>query len=186
MSELLSHSQGPPPEGYSRVTNAERFRPLHRFALERLEELQSKFAVQRAEVDVPDPDIKVPLARPSIRLEPRQAGAAPIVVSFTTFPGLYVRCGRWLLEAFPSCGCDACDETLEGEEERFLELVENVVAGRFHESITIPLLRAPSHQWLLWSPKSRRAGRRQLTRKRARELVARGPRSFQWTPWPSR
>lgn len=41
-------------------------------------------------------------ARPRIRLRPRDPGAAPIVVAFTTFPGLSVRAGRRYTDAFPA------------------------------------------------------------------------------------
>jgi hypothetical protein len=38
---------GPPPEAYSRVTNPERFRPLHDFALTLLAQLHGSFDVDR-------------------------------------------------------------------------------------------------------------------------------------------
>ena len=58
------------------------------------------------------------IARPGVKLIPSDPEAAPIVVVFTTFPGLHVRLGRWYKEPFPDCGCDACDESAEGEIER--------------------------------------------------------------------
>jgi uncharacterized protein DUF6226 len=186
MSERLRHAQGPPPDAYSRVTNAERFRSLHRIALERLEELRSTFDVERLELDVPDPDMKVALVQASIRLAPREPVAAPIVLSLTEFPGLYLRCGRWLLEVFPACGCDACEETLEGEAERFLELVENVVAGRFHEAIEIPAQGDARLHWSTGSPAAAGGGWTMLDRQRARELVGTGPSAFAWQAWPHR
>ena len=74
-------------------------------------------------------------ARPSIRLIPRNDDADPITLSFTTFPGLSVRLGRWYTDSFPTCGCDACDETSEGERERLENLVEALTAGRFREAL---------------------------------------------------
>src|SRR5262245_7898543 len=108
--------EGPPPEVYSRVTRADRFEPLHRFALELLDQLEKKFDVQRDEGQVFDPAVeRVGYARPSIRLTPADPAAATIAIAFTTSPGLRVRCGKWLLDSFPSCGCDACAEELDDE-----------------------------------------------------------------------
>jgi hypothetical protein len=45
--------EGPPHEAYSRVTNPERFAPLHELAVETLTQLESKFDVMRMEgVDI--------------------------------------------------------------------------------------------------------------------------------------
>ena len=41
--------EGPPEEAYSRVTNPERFQPLHDAALELLDRLEREFAVERLE-----------------------------------------------------------------------------------------------------------------------------------------
>jgi uncharacterized protein DUF6226 len=184
MAEHHERFEEPPPEAYSRVTNAERFRDLHRIALDRLAELESTFDVERRDIEAPDPEIRVQLARPSILLAPRDPGAAPLVVSFTTFPGLYVRAGRWILSAFPSCGCDACDEALEDQSRRFLELIDNVVAGRFRESINIPLVGNARLQWGFSLPHSDAWQR--IDRKKARELVGGGQASSTWRAWRNR
>src|SRR5687768_16113986 len=93
---------GPPREAYSRVTDPDRFEPLHGAALKLLERLQKQFDVERVEGYGLDPDLeRVDLARPSIKLTPASSAAAPIVVAFIAFPALIVRCGRWLVEAFP-------------------------------------------------------------------------------------
>ena len=87
-------------------------------------------------------------ARPRIRLIPRNDDAAPITLSFTTFPGLSVRLGRWYTDSFPTCGCDACDETSEGEGERLENLVEALTAGRFREAL------GPSYTGEAWAQTS--------------------------------
>ena len=46
----------------------------------------------------------------TVRLQPSSGTGARLTVAFTTFPGLLVRFGKWHVEAYPSCGCDACDE----------------------------------------------------------------------------
>jgi hypothetical protein len=45
---------------------------------------------------------------------------------------------------------------------------------------------SPAQRWELWSANHRQGGGRALTRKRARELVDAGGRSYEWTPWPQR
>ena len=187
MSKHALRAEGPSPESYSRVTHAARFEGLHRVALERMKQLESQFSVRRIEPYVQDSDlVHAQSARPTLRLEPTDSAAAPITVAFTTFPGILVRAGRWTMHAFPSCGCDACAETMEGEGQRFLEVVDNVVAGRFRESISIPWLRAAKQEWQLWSPHGSSGGGRSLERRRARELVGGGTRSIDWKAWPSR
>src|SRR4051794_38180904 len=95
---------GPPPEAYSRVTNPERFEPLHRDVLARLERLQHRYDVERVEGYGLDKELeRAPLTRPTVRLRPVDANAAPIVVAFTDFPGVIVRCGVLFVGAFPSC-----------------------------------------------------------------------------------
>jgi hypothetical protein len=73
---------------------------------------------------------------------------------------------------------------LEDERERFLELVEHVVAGRFRESIEIPARGDARLQWGVQATAG--DGWTILDRQRARELVGTGPSSFAWQAWPHR
>ena len=117
--------EGPPEEAYSRVTNPERFQPLHDAALELLDRLEREFAVERLEGSGDDDELGGrSLARPTIRLTPHDPQAAPIVVAFTDFPGLFFRFGTWHTEPFPHCGCDACDETADRLIENMTKMVE--------------------------------------------------------------
>src|SRR3982751_3576727 len=120
MSKHALRPEGPSPESYSRVTNANRFADLHRIALEQLAQPERGCAVHRSEPPVTDSELggMVP-ARPPVRLEPASTSAAPILIVFTAFPGLVVRAGRWVTDILPACGCDACAATLEGESQRF-------------------------------------------------------------------
>ena len=115
--------EGPPEEAYSRVTNPERFRPLHAAATELLDRLERH--------DADDEWSGATLARPPIRLVPHDSQAAPIVVAFTDFPGLYLKFGSWRTEPFPDCGCDACDEIPDGLIVEMTVRVEVVVSGWF-------------------------------------------------------
>src|SRR5262249_44838795 len=129
----------PPPEAYSRVTNPERFRSLHTLMAELIGRLEATFEVELVEGYGLDDELeRVDLVRRSVKLLPRDTGAASIAVSFTAFPGLRVRVGRWRIEPFSSCGCDACDETADGEAARLTQMVDDVTVGRFREAIWVP------------------------------------------------
>lgn len=179
---------GPPLEAYSRVTDPERFGSLHRVAAELLDRLGREFEVERTEGYGLDAELEqgIKLARPSVRLVPRDAGAAPIVVAFSTFPGIVVRLGRWCTSAFPVCGCDACDETAVAEIERLQSMIDNLTAGRFREAIRISAEGTAWQDWEFGSDGGHCAKSR-LDPDRARELVAAGDRSlYEWGPWPGR
>ena len=184
---------GPPPDpAYSRVTNAERFRPLHWAMLEIVDRLENEFDVERTEGYGLDAELERGFepVRPHVKLNPGNPEAAPIAVVFSNFPGLNVRFGRWFTEPFPSCGCDACDESAESEIKRLNELVNDVVAGRFRESIQRPLISFRGTGWRetkFWSSVGRRTSRSRVDGVRAREMSG-GRRRLElsWKPWRCR
>ena len=185
--------EGPPPEAYSRVTNAERFRPLHPAMLEIIRRLENDFEVERTEAYGLDEELerRLDLDRPDVRLTPRDPDAAPIVVAFSTFPSLYVRFGRWYKEPFPDCGCDACDESAEGEIDRLTEMVDDITSGRFREAIRRPLISLMGSGWRehrFWSPDGRFSrGESRIDGLRAREMSGGRRRlDLDWKPWPRR
>ncbi|MDE0432347.1 MAG: DUF6226 family protein [Caldilineaceae bacterium] len=178
---------------YSRVTNPERFRPLHAAMLAIIDRLERDFEVERAEGFGLDEKLErgLDLARTDVILTPRDADAPPIAVVFTAFPGLRLRLGRWYIEPFPGCGCDACDESAEGEIERLREMVDDAVAGRFREAVEIPLLSLMDSGWVeasSWSPDGRRARRRSRVDRRRALGMSGGRRrlTLNWKPWPRR
>jgi Family of unknown function (DUF6226) len=177
---------GPPPEAYSHVTNPERFRPLHTFMVELIGRLQAAFDVERLEgYGLDDKLESVNLVRPSIKLVPRDPRAAPILVSFTAFPGLRVRVGRWYVDAFPGCGCDACDETADGEAARLTQMVDDVTNGRFREAIWVPLEGDAWQEAEFWSPCGRSSSRTAVDCCHARQLLAGSDcLRLEWRPWP--
>lgn len=182
-------AEGPPPEAYSRVTNPGRFSSLHEAAVQLLDRLELEFDTARAEGYGLDPELEegFQLARPSVALAPRDAGAAPMVVAFSAFPGLHVRFGRWYTVAFPTCGCDACDETAESEVQRLRSLIDNVTAGRYRESLQIAADGVASLWAEFWSDRERFAQNSQVDRACARLPVSAGDRSsYEWRPWPRR
>ena len=177
--------EGPPPEAYSRVTNPERFAPLHPVAMAHLQRLQEEFDVARVEDYEPVRGLtQVDLARPSVKLTPTDSKAAPILVAFTKFPSLIVRCGLFAESGFPTCGCDACDETAEGEQEKLELLMDAVVKGQFSESIRIPLWGEARVNWEFQSNGRRMGGGERIARSRARAVVSGLSRTIEWAPWP--
>jgi Family of unknown function (DUF6226) len=177
--------EGPPDEAaYSRVTNPERFAPLHDIAAGLLNRLEATFEVERAKGYGLDPELEsVKLARPSTRLVPRDPRAAPIVVAFTAFPGVFVRFGRWYIDTFPGCGCDACGETLTYEAERLNEMIDDVTVGHFREAIRLPAIGDAWATHEFWSSGGRSAGESRLDRARALRLLDRSDRSsYEWSP----
>lgn len=173
---------GPPPEAYSRVTNPERFRPLHGFAERMLGSLETDFDVAREDGYGLDPDIKRNDANYTVRLVPRAADAGPLSMAFTSLPGLWVRLGHWFVEPIPSCGCDACDETAEEAQRRLERLVRALTSAGFSESIMLPLW---GDGWRTDEMAGSR-GESRISRFEARALIARAGdrRHFDYGPWP--
>lgn len=116
--------------------------------------------------------------------------SAPIALMVSTFPGLTERFGQWFAEPLPSCGCDACDESAEGESERLNEMVDDVVTGKFREAIRRSLISFRGTGWRetkLWSDVGRRTNRSRVDGLRAREMSG-GRRRLElnWKPWRRR
>ena len=177
--------EGPPEEAYSRVTNPERFQPLHDAATELLDRLEREFAVERLEGRQADDELgRESLARPPIRLTPHDPQAAPIVVAFSKFPGLHVRFGSWRTAPFPNCGCDACDETPDWLFKEMTQMVEAVVSGRFREAMRVPVLLGEEFRD---NHGGSRSSRSRVSRSRALEMTG-GKRNvtLEWKPWAPR
>jgi hypothetical protein len=87
---------GPPDEdAYERVTNPERFIPLHPAAEAIVARLESRYEVERIDLD----DVVEDGVVRQVQLLP--SAGAPLTIRWTTFPGLHVRYGRWHDESFP-------------------------------------------------------------------------------------
>ena len=182
--------EGPPEEAYGRVTNPERFAPLHDAALESIDRLETDFDVDRVEGYGLDEELEGTrgLARPSVKLRPTDRDAAPITMVFSDFPGLFVRIGRWTNELLPVCGCDACDETAESAIESLTEKVDWVTANGFRETVQAPM--APFGHGSLeveWGTPYLGRHWSRIDRKLARRMSG-GRRRLvlDWKPWPRR
>lgn len=181
--------EGPPDDAYSRITEPERFAPLHDHASALLDRLEAEYEVDAEEGVGIDPELeRGEPARPTRRLVPRSPNAAPIAIGFTTFPGLMVRFGRWQVGPFPTCGCDACDETYEREAEHLEQLIEAVTSGGFSESIR----PAPfgNEVWLDAAYRytgGSESGGGIVDLSRFERMKSRDKRRFiEWEPWPRR
>ena len=177
--------EGPPDDAYERVTEPERFKPLHDWALETVVRLQTEYDVTLEESKGIDAELeRSTLAMPTLRLTPSQDSCAPITIVFTDFPALAVRVGRWVTDWFPSCGCDACDEMPEGEFERLTELLSDVVAGRFRESMRLQPGGAGWSSREFWSDEGRSSGGSRVPRAKAAQILnGKAEIVLNWLPW---
>jgi hypothetical protein len=173
-------------EAYSRVSNPERFKPLHRLALNLLDELEKEYEVNRTEGYGLEKEFDgLILSRKPIRLEPVDTEAAPINIGLTTFPGVGLRVGHFYRELFPFCGCDACGEDVERESEKLSQIVKNVTEGRFRETVIIPIAGDARYSAEHWSNHERYGLREgKIQRSLARRIMKRSRHfTFNWKPW---
>lgn len=185
-----TRTETPLPDAYTRVTNPERFLPLHDLAVDTMSRLGRDYDVIETSAFDLMPGIMGPFeyARPPMTLTPSSSKEAPVSIAFTTFPSLSVRCGRFFHDSFPFCGCDACAATVDREAERLLQILGFVVAGQFREEIDIPLIDTPRVRWSLGaidSPNGSLRSESALRRDRARKLST-VSRRIQWSPWSKR
>lgn len=183
-------TESPLPEEYTRVTNPERLLPLHDLAADIMSGLSKAYEVIESATFERPPRLRSPFeyARAPITLTPVFPKQAPIAVAFTTFPGLFVRCGSFLEEAFPACGCDACAPTFEREAERLQAIIRAVVAGQFREELDIPLLGSAHLSWSLEAADGAHgstSSRTMLSRDEALRLSSESKRT-EWQPWTKR
>jgi hypothetical protein len=176
----------PPAEAYSRVTNPERFLPLHEATARLLDQLTREYAVTREDGYPLAVDLEgVETARPSVKLSPASARSAAIGVVFTTFPGVLLSFGHCSMDAFPACGCDACRATADEEWARLRSAIMHVVDGRFREVIRREPGRRVYVRWELRSHE-RIISATGLTRCADRLPWWRFRRTIEWERWPRR
>ncbi|MDT0270400.1 DUF6226 family protein [Streptomyces sp. DSM 44915] len=168
---------GPPESAYSVDSFPERFGVLHTVA-------QALVAHGAAEYEA-----RVERATPGrIVLTPAAADAAPLTVLLEPYPSVTLRAGMLAAEAFPSCGCDACDESADALVEALEWTFLGVLAGRLSEQVGT---RWCGFTW--WdadgrerSSQQRRTSeldpqRRTLAERRLATLPG-----GRWAPWPAR
>jgi len=117
--------EGPPERAYEVTSNLDRFVPLHAVADALVECLLRDYRVVASEAQdlarilEPEP----PDFIRQVRLDPEETGGEPMTIVFTSFPGVVVYSGSRLVESFPACGCDACDDSVDQVADRMQERV---------------------------------------------------------------
>jgi hypothetical protein len=179
----------PPDDTYSVTSNLDRFEPLHDIADALIAWLAESYDVSVEESPVVAEDLPRPPADAlrAVRVRPADRAPSPLTFVFTPFPGVYLHAGYLHDAHFPSCGCDACDDTWSSCGSALEETVFAVVAGGLSESIidgielgvTYRLQRTDG-----WSGGESRAVDYPADRLDAvrAELTARRV----WAPWPAR
>lgn len=129
---------GPPNDTYSVQAHPERFQPLHDIARALIEYLEKTYDVTASEEPshleaFPDGYL---IANTAVRLTPDNAAAAPLTIAFTADPRVVIQSGALVVEPFPVCGCDACDDTWESAADRLEETVFAVIGGGLTESVS--------------------------------------------------
>ena len=179
------------PEAYTRVTNPERFRPLHDFALNLFERLAHEYYVMESnELElVPISMQPVDYAKPPMTLTPNANDEAPISIAFTTLPGLVLRCGKFFNEPFPVCACDGCGTHADEEVERLQRIIDPVIVGDFVEGLELPFIGNAYLTYRLGridGPHGLTSGGSGVSRDEARKLRRAGFERIQWAPWSKR
>jgi hypothetical protein len=176
-------SEGPPTESYSRVTDPDRYTVLHATGREVLDELVRRYDVVRETSSAADPHGKA--AAPVITLIPSDSASSPLAIVFDAFPGLTVRIGRDDEAHLPTCGCDACDETVEECVEKLRQYLEAVVAGSFGERLVHE--DGWWHEHWYQASDAAWSGRQPVPRSQLNALRA-GLKDgeLHWAPWPER
>lgn len=100
----------PEDDAYGRVTDPERYLPLHGVADAIIEQLVNEYDVS---VERGGSELDADLASEADRLVRLSADAATLTIAWTSFPGVIIRVGAGQREGFPRCGCDACDEPVD-------------------------------------------------------------------------
>lgn len=127
----------PPDDTYSVTAHRERFQPLADVARGIIAWLERTYDVTVVEDLTLASSVVSPRdeAESALRLVPGSADAATLSFAFSTFPGVHLQAGARFSERFPSCGCDACDESVEGQARDLEEVVFGIVAGGLVESV---------------------------------------------------
>jgi hypothetical protein len=172
------------PQAYSQVTDPGRYTVLHEAAERLLDELTTRYTVERRETTEPL-DATGDRVR-TVRLIPHTPAAAPLAVAFTGFPGVVLRLGRWYQESLPACGCDACDERPQDLIAEMRLQVGALVEGGLWERVRRGMTGSWSETRLVGENFDQ--GYETPLDPRAARAARRGgfAAPVQWAPWPKR
>ena len=126
---------GPDPDSYSVDSHPERFAGLHLVARALIDHLTAVYDVDVQEDPVHAGELLSERkdVLQAVKITPRNSRAAALTFVLTGYPGVMVHAGVLHDFAFPVCGCDACDETVETTADRMEMLVLSVAAGGYSE-----------------------------------------------------
>ncbi|MDI3213262.1 DUF6226 family protein [Arthrobacter sp. AL12] len=182
----------PDPESHSVDSHPERFAGLHAVARALIDHLTSVY-----DVDVQDdPAHAGELLRAgrdvlrAVKVSPRDPGAAALTFVLTGYPGVMVHAGVLHDFAFPVCGCDACDETVETTADRLERLVLSVAAGGYRERYPVGRKRWSEYALAAFDDSGSESGQGEpppasAERLHAAEITLREV-PVGWKPWPPR
>jgi len=182
-------ADGPPDDAYERVTHPERFAPLLEVANALIAFLADEYDVRVDEgVDVAaDSGVRADQVVRAVRLTPSAQDAAPLTVVFTDFPGVVVTAGVLFESPFPTCGCDACDETAASQVDDLESLVFAVAEGGFGEAYPVGAARWYAHAIVAPDGASSSSGRGDVGSEPADRLESAARRLAAlpngWRPW---
>ncbi|WAM16217.1 DUF6226 family protein [Rhodococcus sp. JS3073] len=179
--------EDPPEDAYGRVTNPERFASLIPAAEVLIADLGRRFDVVVDRGPAPPSRSRTVATLELVTITPVQRDQAPLTITFTSFPGLYLRAGAWQDFALPACGCDACEEDAEDVLRELAEYAEALTAGRLSERITGRHRAVLEFSWE--GDDWRRHGTTTLSAADVKELRARPvqpPADGHWWPWSPR
>jgi hypothetical protein len=122
----------------------------------------------------------------AVRVVPDNPDAAPLTFVFTTYPGVLVHAGLLHDFAFPQCGCDACDESVDSLAEEMEWLVFAVAQGGYRESLSTSLWLGVKYE-IVASNGSHKGGASSEAHYPAERLETAGKRLERlphgWEPW---
>jgi hypothetical protein len=180
--------ESPPEDSYSRLSNPQRFAPLHAVADALIDWLQATFDVTLEQtpsaasdlLHMPDHVVR------AVRVVPRDPTAAPLTFVLTPFPGIYLHAGVLHDFHLPVCGCDACDDDVLNLAEELEWTVRTVVSGGYSERFDPG--RGDWIEFRLEEPgvgmRSGRSRTADLPEDRVRFARTALPAAGQWSAWP--
>lgn len=177
----------PPEEAYERVTNPERFAPLIPAAEKLIADLERRFDVTVTRAPAAPWESSTVVPGESVRIVPTRADQAPLTITFTSLPGLYLEAGAWQRISLPACACDGCAEKVADVLRELAEYTDALTAGRLSERITGTVRPVLEHSWEGdgWG----RSGKTPVRRSRAAELRAEAlqpPADGRWRRWSAK
>jgi hypothetical protein len=185
--------ESPPENSYSIETHPERFEPLHTVADALIAYLGRHYAVHVSEDLAFSADLVNPPGNAirAVRLTPQpvaliEGSMAAITFVFTSYPSVIIHAGLIHDFAFPTCGCDACDESFEIQAALLESHTLAVVEGRYREWITGGLL--PRIDFSIAFADGYQSGSSHVPQalaaraRQAKKVLARVP--AEWAAWP--